>query len=215
MLVRTTRFAQTLTLDGDHVDRPARRRRRSVVEPGRSASIVARLQPGNYLLIDNLPWHYWRGDVGGSCRSLTRGYHGLRDRHDDLRPCVAVTHPAHRLGDLSELVAALDYGLYPARLEQVTQGREILAVRLRNGEHRSTSSASRSGRSPTRRSPFESGVAAKLMQTIPWDDYAHLTEHRDQHMEDGPHREIGAFGVGLNLILAGLRNDTQRLPLQT
>lgn len=60
VLVRTTRFAQTLMLDGDHatgraVAPPL------VVEPGRSASIVARLNPGNYLLIDNLPWHYWRG----------------------------------------------------------------------------------------------------------------------------------------------------------
>jgi uncharacterized cupredoxin-like copper-binding protein len=32
-----------------------------VVRPGRSRSILARLQPGTYLLIDNLPWHYWRG----------------------------------------------------------------------------------------------------------------------------------------------------------
>ena len=28
---------------------------------------------------------------------------------------------------------------------------------------------------------------------------------RDQHMEDGPHREVSAFGVGLDLILAGLQ----------
>jgi uncharacterized cupredoxin-like copper-binding protein len=60
VLVRTTRFAQTLTLDGDHATgRPVAPP--LVVEPGRSASIVARLEPGNYLLIDNLPWHYWRG----------------------------------------------------------------------------------------------------------------------------------------------------------
>ena len=60
LLVRTTRFEQTLPLDGDHaigrsVIPPL------VVEPGRSRSIVTRLKPGTYLLIDNLPWHYWRG----------------------------------------------------------------------------------------------------------------------------------------------------------
>jgi len=60
VLVRTTRFAEVLPLDGDHAARrpvapPL------VVEPGRSGSIVTRLKPGNYLLIDNLPWHYWRG----------------------------------------------------------------------------------------------------------------------------------------------------------
>jgi uncharacterized cupredoxin-like copper-binding protein len=60
MLVRTSGFGQTLPLDGDHaagraVAAPL------VVQPGRSASIVARLRPGTYLLLDNLPWHYWRG----------------------------------------------------------------------------------------------------------------------------------------------------------
>jgi hypothetical protein len=60
VLVRTTRFAQTLPLDGDHADgRPVAPP--LVVGPGRSASVVTRLEPGNYLLIDNLPWHYWRG----------------------------------------------------------------------------------------------------------------------------------------------------------
>jgi AcrR family transcriptional regulator len=54
----------------------------------------------------------------------------------------------------------------------------------------------------------DSDVAAKLMETIPWDDYPHLTEHRDQHMDDGPHREVGAFGVGLDLILAGLQSGS-------
>jgi uncharacterized cupredoxin-like copper-binding protein len=60
VLVRTTRFAQDLPLDGDHATgRPVAPP--LVVQPGRSKSIVARLQPGTYLLIDNLPWHYWRG----------------------------------------------------------------------------------------------------------------------------------------------------------
>lgn len=60
VLVRTTRFADVLPLDGDHADgRPLAPP--LVVEPGRSGSILLRLKPGNYLLIDNLPWHYWRG----------------------------------------------------------------------------------------------------------------------------------------------------------
>jgi AcrR family transcriptional regulator len=45
---------------------------------------------------------------------------------------------------------------------------------------------------------------AEFMQQIPWDDYPNFTEHRDQHMTDGPHREASAFDVGLDLILAGL-----------
>ncbi len=60
VLVRTTGFAETLTTNGSHavgqtVTKPL------VVEPGRSASTVARLASGNYVLIDNLPWHYWHG----------------------------------------------------------------------------------------------------------------------------------------------------------
>ena len=39
----------------------------------------------------------------------------------------------------------------------------------------------------------------------PWDDYPRLAEHRDQHMAEGPHREVSAFEVGLDLILDGLR----------
>jgi AcrR family transcriptional regulator len=53
--------------------------------------------------------------------------------------------------------------------------------------------------------PVDSEVASRLMQAIPWDEYPHLTEHRDQHMDDGPHREVSAFEVGLDLILDGLR----------
>ena len=43
------------------------------------------------------------------------------------------------------------------------------------------------------------------MATIPWDDYPRLAEHRDQHMNEGPHREASAFQVGLDLILDGLQ----------
>lgn len=46
---------------------------------------------------------------------------------------------------------------------------------------------------------------AEFMQRIPWDDYPNFTEHRDQHMTEGPHREVSAFDVGLDLILAGVR----------
>jgi AcrR family transcriptional regulator len=51
----------------------------------------------------------------------------------------------------------------------------------------------------------DESVVSKLMQTIPWDEYTHLAEHRDQHMNDGPHREVRAFEVGLDLILDGLQ----------
>lgn len=53
--------------------------------------------------------------------------------------------------------------------------------------------------------PVDAEVVSKLMQTIPWDEYPQLTEHRDQHMTEGPHREVSAFEVGLDLILGGLQ----------
>jgi AcrR family transcriptional regulator len=53
-------------------------------------------------------------------------------------------------------------------------------------------------------------VVARIMQAIPWDDLPHLTEHRDQHMADGPHRAVSAFDVGLDLILDGLASTLDR-----
>ena len=53
--------------------------------------------------------------------------------------------------------------------------------------------------------PVDAEVVSKLLQTIPWDEYPQLTEHRDQHLNDGPHREVSAFEVGLDLILEGLQ----------
>jgi len=53
--------------------------------------------------------------------------------------------------------------------------------------------------------PIDAETVTRLMATIPWADYPHLAEHRDQHMTDGPHREVSAFEVGLDLILDGLR----------
>jgi AcrR family transcriptional regulator len=47
-------------------------------------------------------------------------------------------------------------------------------------------------------------IVSKIMSAIPWDDLPHLAEHRDQHLADGPHREVSAFEVGLDLILDGL-----------
>ena len=46
---------------------------------------------------------------------------------------------------------------------------------------------------------------ARFVASVPWSDYPHLTEHRDQHMEEGPHRDVSAFDVGLDHILDGLR----------
>jgi AcrR family transcriptional regulator len=48
-------------------------------------------------------------------------------------------------------------------------------------------------------------LVARFIASVPWDDYPHLTEHRDQHMTDGAHREVSAFEVGLDLILDGLQ----------
>jgi AcrR family transcriptional regulator len=52
--------------------------------------------------------------------------------------------------------------------------------------------------------PIDAEAVARLMQTIPWDEHPHLAEHRDQHVDEGPHREVNAFEVGLDLILDGL-----------
>src|SRR3954452_22435402 len=52
--------------------------------------------------------------------------------------------------------------------------------------------------------PLDDEGVTNLMQSIPWDDYPHLTQHRDQHLTDGPHREVKAFEVGLDLLLDGL-----------
>jgi AcrR family transcriptional regulator len=52
--------------------------------------------------------------------------------------------------------------------------------------------------------PLDAEVVSRLMQTIPWDEYPQLAGHRDQHMSEGPHREVSAFEVGLDLILDGL-----------
>ena len=49
-------------------------------------------------------------------------------------------------------------------------------------------------------------VVARFMASVPWDEYPHLTEHRDQHLTEGAHQEVSAFEVGLDLILDGLES---------
>ena len=48
-------------------------------------------------------------------------------------------------------------------------------------------------------------IMERMMRTIPFDDYPYLAEHRDQHLAEGPHREVSAFAFGLDMILDGLR----------
>jgi AcrR family transcriptional regulator len=52
--------------------------------------------------------------------------------------------------------------------------------------------------------PLDDEQVVRLFESIPWHEYPNLTEHRDQHMTDGPHRDVSAFEVGLDLILHGL-----------
>lgn len=52
--------------------------------------------------------------------------------------------------------------------------------------------------------PLDDDQVARIFESIPWGEYPNLTEHRDQHMTEGPHRQVRAFEVGLDLILAGL-----------
>jgi AcrR family transcriptional regulator len=48
-------------------------------------------------------------------------------------------------------------------------------------------------------------LAARFAQTITADAYPYLHEHAQQHFSDGPHREVSAFELGLDLIVDGLR----------
>jgi Tetracyclin repressor-like, C-terminal domain len=53
------------------------------------------------------------------------------------------------------------------------------------------------------------GRAATLMESIPWNEYADLAHHRDQHMDEGPHQEVDAFEIGLDFILDGLQKSVR------
>jgi uncharacterized cupredoxin-like copper-binding protein len=59
MIVRTRSFNETLPLRGDRA--VARPLGSIVAAPGTSKAFVLHLKRGNYLLLDNLPWHYWKG----------------------------------------------------------------------------------------------------------------------------------------------------------
>lgn len=60
MVVPTTTFAQRLPLAKNRaVARPVATP--VVVAPGATKTIVVSLSRGSYLLLDNLPWHYWKG----------------------------------------------------------------------------------------------------------------------------------------------------------
>jgi uncharacterized cupredoxin-like copper-binding protein len=60
VLVRTRTFAERLPLRGTRaLVRPEAQP--VFVRAGRRASFVVTLRPGSYLLLDNLPWHYWKG----------------------------------------------------------------------------------------------------------------------------------------------------------
>jgi AcrR family transcriptional regulator len=48
-------------------------------------------------------------------------------------------------------------------------------------------------------------VVQRFVRDLSLDDYPYLAEHRDQHLADGPHREVSAFEFGLDLILDGLK----------
>jgi AcrR family transcriptional regulator len=51
----------------------------------------------------------------------------------------------------------------------------------------------------------ERAAVAERLTRISFDDYPRLAAHHDQHGRDGPHRDVSAFEVGLDLMLAGLR----------
>ena len=59
-LVRTATFDARLRLVGTRaVAHPLAAS--VVIRPGKTATLVASLKPGSYLLLDNLPWSYWKG----------------------------------------------------------------------------------------------------------------------------------------------------------
>ena len=59
-VVRTATFGERLRLDGARaVVHPLASS--IVVRPGRTATLVVSLRRGSYMLLDNLPWSYWKG----------------------------------------------------------------------------------------------------------------------------------------------------------
>jgi uncharacterized cupredoxin-like copper-binding protein len=60
VVVRTRIFDPRLALAGNHAA-VAQILGETIVAPGTRSSFVVTLKPGSYLLLDNLPWHYWKG----------------------------------------------------------------------------------------------------------------------------------------------------------
>jgi uncharacterized cupredoxin-like copper-binding protein len=59
-VVRTATFGARLRLAGAHaVVHPLAAS--IVVRPGKTATLVVSLTRGSYMLLDNLPWSYWKG----------------------------------------------------------------------------------------------------------------------------------------------------------
>jgi len=50
-----------------------------------------------------------------------------------------------------------------------------------------------------------SNLEETFAQTITADAFPYLHEHAQQHFSEGPHRDVSAFEVGLDLIVDGLR----------
>jgi uncharacterized cupredoxin-like copper-binding protein len=59
-LVRTRSFGERLRLDGARASVHPLATAGSVA-PGQTVTFVVRLERGSYVLLDNLPWHYWKG----------------------------------------------------------------------------------------------------------------------------------------------------------
>jgi AcrR family transcriptional regulator len=60
--------------------------------------------------------------------------------------------------------------------------------------------------------PLDDEVVREVIRSIPWDEYPNFADHRDQHMVEGPHRDVNAFEVGLDLILNGLEGSVRSGP---
>jgi AcrR family transcriptional regulator len=50
-----------------------------------------------------------------------------------------------------------------------------------------------------------SELVEKFAKMIPADAYPYLHEHGQQHLSEGPHREVSAFEFGLDFIIGGLK----------
>jgi AcrR family transcriptional regulator len=48
-----------------------------------------------------------------------------------------------------------------------------------------------------------------LVQRFPPEEYPHVAEHGRQHFAEGPHQEVSAFEISLDLILDGLKRELE------